>query len=80
MIPEKFQHYVKTYLDDGYSISQIGQNDIEMVKWKRPPLTFLLYLLMGPIGWIALILNWRLGYRYVVVISDRDGEIIITNK
>lgn len=80
MIPGKFQQFVQTYLDDGYSISQIRKNDIEMVKWNRPPLTFLLYLLMGPVGWIALILNWRLGYKYVVKISEKNGEIVITTK
>ena len=80
MIPEKFQQFVQTYLDEGYSISQIRENNIEMVKYKRPPLTFLLYLLMGPVGWIALFLNWRLGYKYVVIISEKNGEIVITIK
>ena len=80
MIPEKFQQFVQTYLDEGYSISQIRENNIEMVKYKRPPLTFLLYFLMGPVGWVALILNWRLGYKYVVIISEKNGEIVITTK
>ncbi len=80
MIPDKFQQYVQTYLNERYSISRIEPDVIEMVKWKRPPLTFLLYLLMGPVGWIALILNWYLGYKYMVVITDRDGQIEITTK
>ena len=80
MIPEKFQQFVQTYLDEGYSISKIRKNDIEMVKYKHPPLTFLLYFLMGPVGWTALILNWRLGYKYVVIISEKNGEIVITTK
>jgi len=80
MIPEKFQQQVQKYLADGYNISKIELAEIEMVKWKRPPLSFLLYLLMGPIGWVALILNWFMGYKYKIIITENDGEIEIVTK
>ena len=80
MIPKKFQQQVQKYLADGYNISKIELEEIEMVKWKRPPLSFLLYLLMGPIGWVALILNWFMGYKYKIVITEKDGEIEIVTK
>lgn len=80
MIPDKFQQYVQEYLDKGYSISRIEPDVIEMVKWKRPPISFLLYFLMGPVGWIPFILNWYLGYKYMIEIIDRNGEIEITTK
>ena len=80
MIPKKFQQQVQKYLADGYNISKIELDEIEMVKWKRPPLSFLLYLLMGPIGWVALILNWFMGYKYKIVITEKDGEIEIVTK
>jgi hypothetical protein len=65
------------HLDDGYNIARIDNDCVEMIKWKRPPLSFLLYLLMGPVGWVPLILNWFLGYKYVIKIVDKNGQIKI---
>jgi len=75
IIEPKFESEVKRLMELGYQIVDANSERVLLSKWKWPPLTFLLYFLMVPLGWFWLVVNTIMGYRFHVELWDVDGKI-----
>ena len=75
IVESKFEPEVRRLMELGYQIADTNSERVLLKKRRLPPLTFLLYLPMGPIGWFWLVVNTIMGYRFHVELWDMDGKI-----
>ena len=74
-IPEIFKEKATEFQEMGYRIEYVECDKLSMLKWKRPPITFLLYFYYFPLFIPALVFNWLLGYKYKILLEHVDGRI-----